>query len=161
VPSTTVQRYVNLLEVSYQLVRVPAYSVNRTKRLMKSPKLYWSDTGLALHLAGESEARGAHLENVVLTDLLAWSATASPRTAVLHWRTSAGAEVDFVLERGRRLLPVEVKASARLSIGDARHLRTFMTEYARAAPAALLLYDGEETFWLDRGVLAAPWHRVI
>jgi uncharacterized protein len=53
IPSTTAQRYLNLLEVSYQLVRVPAYAVNRTKRLMKSPKVFWSDTGLALRLAGK------------------------------------------------------------------------------------------------------------
>ena len=50
---STVQRYLNLLEVSFQLVRLPSYSVNRTKRLVKSSKLYWGDTGLALHLAGE------------------------------------------------------------------------------------------------------------
>jgi len=161
VPSSTVQRYLNLLEVSYQLVRVPAYAVNRTKRLMKSPKLYWSDTGLALHLSGEPAPRGAHLENIILTDLLAWSATASPRTTVLHWRTRAGAEVDFVLERPGKLLPIEIKASTRVRMADARHLRTFMAEYPDTAAAALLLYDGQETFWLDHQVLAAPWHRVV
>lgn len=161
VPSSTVQRYLNLLEVSYQLVRVPAYSVNRTKRLMKSPKLYWSDTGLAMHLAGETAPRGPHLENLVLTDLLAWSATAHPRTSVLHWRTSAGAEVDFVLERAGLLLPIEVKASARPRLADARHLRTFMAEYPELARAGLLLHDGEEVFWLDRQVLAVPWWTVV
>jgi hypothetical protein len=161
VPSSTVQRYLNLLEVSYQLVRVPAYSVNRTKRLMKSAKVYWSDTGLAMHLAGETTPRGVHLENLVGTDLLAWTATASPRTTVLHWRTSAGAEVDFVLERHRQILPVEVKTSKRVGVHDARHLRTFLSEYPQAARAGLLLYDGEDTFWLERDVLATPWHRVI
>ena len=70
---STVQRYLDLLEVSFQLVRLPAYSVNRTKRLVKSPKLYWSDTGLSLHLAGEAQPRGAHLENLVACDLLAWA----------------------------------------------------------------------------------------
>ena len=51
-PQPTVHRYLNLLETSYLLVRLPAYAVNRTKRLIKSPKLYWADTGVALHLAG-------------------------------------------------------------------------------------------------------------
>src|SRR5436305_1866906 len=46
----TVHRHLDLLETSYQLVRLPAYSVNRTKRLLKAPKLYWCDAGLALHL---------------------------------------------------------------------------------------------------------------
>jgi hypothetical protein len=67
----TVHRWLNLLEASYLLLRLPAYAVNRTKRLIKAPKLYWGDTGVALHL-GAGEPGGAHLENVVLQDLLAW-----------------------------------------------------------------------------------------
>jgi len=100
------------------------------------------------------------IENLVLTDLLAWAGAAPGRPSVLHWRTTNGAEVDFVVELPGRLLPIEVKASRRVAHGDARHLRTFLQEYP-AAPGALLLYDGAEVFWIDRGVLAAPWHRVI
>jgi len=159
-PSSTVQRFINLLEVSYQLVRVPGYSVNRTRRLIKAPKVYWSDTGLALHLSAEAAPRGAHLENIVLTELTAWAGAAAERPGVLHWRTAAGAEVDFVVELPDRLLPIEVKASRRVTHADARHLRTFLGDYP-SAPGALLLYDGEEVFWVDRGVLAAPWHKVV
>ena len=68
----TVHRYLNLLETSYLLVQLPGYAVNRTKRLIKSPKLYWGDTGVALYLSGEAKPGGAHLENVVLQDLLVW-----------------------------------------------------------------------------------------
>ena len=71
-PQATVHRYLNLLETSYLLVRLPAYAVNRTKRLIKSPKVYWGDTGVALHLTQEDSPRGAHLENIVLHDLLTW-----------------------------------------------------------------------------------------
>lgn len=77
-PQPTVHRWLNLLEASYQLVRVPAYAANRTKRLIKAPKLYWADTGLALHLSG-AEPAGAHLENLVLGDLLAWRDARSDR----------------------------------------------------------------------------------
>jgi hypothetical protein len=160
-PSSTVQRYLNLLDVSYQLVRVPAYSVNRTRRLVKAPKLYWTDTGLALHLAAETEPRGAHLENLVLTDLLAWAGGVPDRPSILHWRTAGGAEVDFVVELPGRLLPIEIKASTRVRSADARHLRTFLADYPGTAAGALLLYDGDEIFWVERGILAAPWHRVI
>jgi len=159
-PSSTVQRFLNLLEISYQLVRVPGYSVNRTRRLIKSPKIYWSDTGLALHLSAETSPRGAHLENLVLSDLTAWAGAAPGRPNVLHWRTAGGAEVDFVIEMPDRLLPIEVKASRRVTYADARHLRTFLADYPSAS-AALLLYDGAEVFWLERDVLAAPWYRVI
>lgn len=160
-PSSTVQRYLNLLEISYQLVRVPGYSVNRTRRLIKAPKIYWSDTGLAMNLAGEAEPRGAHLENLVLTDLLAWSGAAPGRPQILHWRTSKGAEVDFVIELPDRLLPIEVKAATRLRQSDARHLATFLADYTGEVDGGLLLYGGEDIVWIDRGVLAVPWHRAI
>src|SRR5262249_24427071 len=71
-PRSTVSRWADLMELSYQLVRLPAFSVNRTRRLARSPKIYWSDTAMALHLAAVTEPTGFHLENAVLTDLLAW-----------------------------------------------------------------------------------------
>jgi hypothetical protein len=160
-PQPTVRRYLNLLETSYQLVRLPPYSVNRTKRLIKTPKLFWVDTGLALFLAGEDEPRGAHLESLILADLLAWRDTRIDPPTVLYWRTATGEEVDLVIEWRGRLLPIEVKASSGVRPKDARHLVTFRKEYPDRSGAGLLLYDGEEVFWLDEGVLAVPWWRVI
>jgi uncharacterized protein len=159
-PSSTVQRYMNLLEISYQLVRLPAYHINRTRRMVKSPKAYWTDSGLALHLAGETEPRGAHLENLVLGDLLVWAAVAQPRPQLAHWRTSTGAEVDFVIELPGSLLPIEVKAAARIRPDDARHLKTFLGDY-REATGGLLLYTGDRVVMLDRGIAAAPWYLVL
>lgn len=160
-PQPTVHRYLNLLETSYQLVRLPPYAVNRTKRLIKTPKLYWTDTGLALFLAGEEVPRGPHLENLVLGDLLAWRDSQIDAPTLLYWRTATGEEVDFVIEWRGRLLPIEVKAAATVRPADARHLRTFRREYADRSRAALLLYDGDEVFWLSEGVLAVPWWRVM
>ena len=157
----TVHRYLNLLETSYQLVRLPAYAVNRTKRLIKSPKLYWGDTGVALHLGGSNEPGGAHLENLVLHDLLAWRDARLDRAEVCYWRTAIGEEVDFVIEAGGRLLPIEVKATGRPRLGDATHLRTFRAEYGRKARAGLLLHTGSTLEWLAPDVLAAPWWRVL
>ncbi len=157
----TVHRHLDLLEVSYQLVRVPAYAVNRTKRLIKTPKLYWSDTALALHLAGETEPRGAHLENLVLADMLAWRGSLVDRPELLYWRTSGGEEVDFVVEWRGELLPIEVKATSRARLSDARSLQTFRSEYPSASRAGLLLHAGTETTWLADDVLAAPWWRVL
>ncbi len=150
-------RYLNLLEVSYQAIRLPAFSVNRTRRLIKAPKLYWSDTALALHVAGESEPRGAHLENLVLMDLLAWRDIQARRPEILYWRTATGQEVDFVIETPKRLLPIEVKASARVSPADAKGLEAFLEDYSDLCDGGLLLYGGTETYQLTRRVLAAPW----
>jgi len=157
----TVHRYLNLLETSYLLVRLSAYAVNRTKRLIKSPKLYWGDTGLALHLAGDEEPGGAHLENLVLHDLLAWRDARLDRAEVFYWCTAVGEEVDLVIEAGGRLLPIEIKASDRPRLGDARHLRTFRAEYSKKARAGLLLHTGSTLEWLAPDVLAAPWWRVL
>ena len=103
------------------------------------------DTGLATFLAGETEPRGAHLENLVLTDLVAWrDAQVAPRE-VLYWRTAAGQEVDFVVEHDGELLPIEVKATARPSHGDAANLRAFREEYGECVRGGLLLHTGTDT----------------
>jgi predicted AAA+ superfamily ATPase len=160
-PQPTVHRWLNLLETSYLLVRLPAYAVNRTKRLIKSPKLYWGDTGVALHLAGTPEPEGPHLENLVLHDLLAWRDARLDRAELGYWRTASGEEVDFVIEADGRLLAVEIKASARPRLADTAHLRSFRAEYGRKARTGLLLHTGNTLEWLAPGVLAAPWWRVL
>ena len=157
----TVHRWLNLLETSYLLARIPAYSVNRTKRLIKAPRLYWSDTGLAMHLSQEDEPRGAHLENLVLQDLLVWRDCRSRRAEVLHWRTTTGEEVDFVIEAEGSVLPIEVKATRRPRLRDAAHLSAFGAEYGRAARAGLLLHGGDSVAWITPRVLAAPWWKVL
>lgn len=159
-PQPTVHRWLNLLETSYLLVRLPAYAVNRTKRLIKSPKLYWGDTGLALHLAEAAEPGGAHLENLILQDLLAWRDARLERAEIGYWRTATGEEVDFIIESDGRLLPIEVKASPRPRLQDAAHLRSFRAEYGKKARAGLLLHTGSTVEWLAPDVLAAPWWRV-
>lgn len=155
-----VHRFLNLMEASYQAIRLPAFGINRTRRLIKAPKLYWSDTALALFLAGETEPRGAHLENLVLVDLCAWSDTQARRPEVLYWRTASGIEVDFVVETPRRVLPIEVRASARVTPADARGLEAFLDEYPDLADGGLLLHGGRGVFPLTKRVLAAPWFSV-
>jgi uncharacterized protein len=160
-PQPTVHRHLSLMEVSSQLVRLQAYAVNRNKRIIKTPKLYWSDTGLALFLAGESEPRGAHLENLVLSDLLAWRGSEIEAPEIYYWRTSAGAEVDFIVAWQGRLLPVEVKSARRIHLADCKSLAVFRQEYGKQTLPGLVLYDGTETTWLADGILATPWWRVI
>jgi len=152
-----VHRFLNLMEASYQAIRLAAFAVNRTRRLIKAPQLYWSDTALALFLAGETEPRGPHLENLVLMDLLAWRDVQVRRPEVLYWRTATGLEVDLVVETPTRVLPIEVKAAARVAPADAKGLEVFLNEYPDLTDGALLLHGGAETFPLTRRVLAAPW----
>ncbi|MCU0870628.1 MAG: ATP-binding protein [Burkholderiales bacterium] len=159
-PQPTVHRWLNLLETSYLLVRLPAYAVHRTKRLVKSPKLFWGDTGVALHLAASAPS-GAHIENLVLNDLMAWRDARLDRVELGWWRTTIGEEVDFVVEAGGQLLPIEVKATSNPRIADCAHLRTFRQEYGAKARAGLLLHTGRAVEWLTGDVLAAPWWKVL
>ena len=159
-PQPTVHRWLNLLETSYLLVRLPAYAVNRTKRLIKSPRIFWGDTGVALRL-GATAPEGAHLENLVLHDLVAWRDARVDHVELAYWRTTIGEEVDFVIEAGGKLVPIEVKATSRPGLADCAHLRTFRQEYGRKARAGLLLHTGRTVEWLTPDVLAVPWWRVL
>ena len=161
VPRATAQRYLDLLETSFQLVRLAPFSVNRTKRLIKSPKLYWSDPALAWWLSGAGPVSGAHLENLVLSDLLVWRDGQVPAPEVLFWRTTTDREVDFVIESGDRLLPIEVKAASNPGHSDILGLRTFRDEYPERFAGGLLLHGGSETHWLSDRILGVPWWRVL
>ena len=161
VPRVTAQRYLDLLEASFQLVRLAPFSVNRTKRLIKSPKLYWSDPALAWWLSGAGPASGAHLENLVLIDLLVWRDGQVPAPEVLFWRTTTDREVDFVIESGDRLLPIEVKAASNPGHSDTLGLRTFRDEYPERFAGGLLLHGGSEALWLSDRILGVPWWRVL
>ncbi len=165
-PQSTTHRYLNLLETSYLLVRLPAYAINRTKRLIKSPKLFWGDTGLAMHLAQNSNPEGAHLENLVLCDILAWRDARTAQADIFYWRTRTGEEVDLVIEAGEQLLPIEVKATSLPRISDTYHLRAFRAEYNNSkydnqTTPGLLLHTGTTVEWVAPDVLAAPWWKVI
>ncbi len=162
IPQPTVHRWLNLLEASYQLVRLPAFAQNRTKRLIKSPKAFWADVGLALHLAGNPQPDGHHLENLICQELMAWAALEpSQPPAVMYWRTAAGEEVDFVVEWRNRLLPIEVKTTTRPGRSDCQGLLAFRAEYDDRCSAGLLLHGGTETRWLADGVLAVPWWQAL
>lgn len=164
-PQSTTHRYLNLLETSYQIVRIPAFATSRTKRLVKTTKLYWTDTGLAAQLAGITAAQaggvapetpGALLENLVLNQILAWRETVIPRPEIHYWRTHSGLEVDFVIEQGRRLLPIEVKSAARVRLADTKGLVAFLEEHPKAAPFGIVLYRGSEMTMLTQRIVAVP-----
>jgi predicted AAA+ superfamily ATPase len=159
----TTHRYVNLLEVSFQVRKLAPYAVNPTTRLVKAPKLYWNDSGLAAHLGGFSDASelrndprcGAYLENLLLSEIDAWRECEAPRPEVYYWRTAADVEVDFVVEQKRRLLPIEVKASSRVRTVEARGLEHFLDKHPQAC-WGLLVHAGADLYRLSPRVVAAP-----
>lgn len=157
----TVRNWLTLLELAYQVVRVPAFARTGTGRLVKSPKLYWGDAGLGCHLAGVTTPTGFHFENVVALDLMAWRALERPRPEVMHWRSTKQQEVDFVVERGDQLLGVEVKTSKRVSMSDTDGLRAFAAQHAGRFHGGVILYDGADALRLWDNIVALPWWSVL
>lgn len=163
----TIHRYINLLETTCLAERLPAFSINRTKRLIKAPKFYWLDSGLASHLSGlydteslqESKEKGALFETFILHHLKALSELLVPAARVYYWRTVTGREVDFVIEHGKRLLAIEVKLSSTPKYSDIEGLRLFIQEYPETK-LGILLYDGDEIRWMDKKVVALPWRLI-
>lgn len=152
VATRTVQRYVDILEQSFLLRRLPPYFRNIGKRLVKAPKLYLRDTGLLHHLLNidslaaldSHPIRGASWETFVLEDLLRREAIAFPHSQPHFWRTASGAEVDLLLERGSALHAVEVKTSRATSPHLARGLRAIMEDTGAASATIIDQGEGED-----------------
>ena len=162
-PSTT-HRYIKLLEVSNIIERVPAYSVNRGKRLVKSPKLFFVDPALAVFLSGYYDAAGLtgsrelgqYFETMVYFHLRALCEGMTPKAGLYYWRTVAGREVDFVIEHGRRLLAFEVKHSTNPTAFDIKNLLEFLDAYPETV-RGVLVHAGNQIKWLHSKVVAVPW----
>lgn len=169
VSAPTAKRWLGLLESTFLVHLVGAFAETRTKRLIKAPKLYFGDVGLALHLAGIHDGStldaepnlGAWLECLVANDLLTYRETEPVKPALHHYRTASNQEVDFVLEHGRRLLPIEVKATRHPRVDDARGIEAFCEELGPRAPFGVLLHDGKEAMALSRRCIAAPLGAVL
>ena len=163
--SSTARRYLNLLEVSYQMARIPAYATSKTKRLIKSPKLYATDSGMACHLSGITSASnlasstllGGLFETYILQQLRAFASLLEGGLNVLYWRTVRGEEVDFVVEGPDRLLPIEVKSTRSLGKRDLRGMTAFLEEYSTTTPFGLMIYGGREWIRPARNIVAIPW----
>lgn len=155
----TIRRWLDALERSYMIERVPPYSRNATNRVIQSSKLFFVDSALALVAAREPAPGGQHLETLVANDICVWRDLA-PARAVHHWRIPSGPEVDFVLEEAGRLVPVEIKATSNADGRDARHLNRFILDHSNAVRGVLLTSD-EQVRMISEHVIAAPWWAVI
>ena len=164
VSQPTVHRYLNLLEASFLLHRIPAYAKSRTKRLVKSPKVYWADPALPVFLMGhyeieglrEAREAGAIFENLLLIHLQALGDLLLPAARLYYWRTTSGVEVDFVLEWGRKLVAFETKLTRNPRYRDTKGLVAFLTEYPNCG-TGVLIHCGEEVLRLGENIVAVPW----
>jgi predicted AAA+ superfamily ATPase len=162
----TVKRYLALLETLYLLVTLPPWFENLGKRLAKTPKLYFNDSALLAHLLGIEAAglaaqphlAGPILETFTVMELTKTAPWSRARPALYHFRTSAGREVDVVLENRRReLVAVEVKAAATVQSADFKGIRELQSLVGERLKAGILLHAGKEILPFGPGLWAMPF----
>ena len=161
--SATAARYLHLLEASFLVRRVPPFLGNRSSRLIKAPKLYFTDSGLAAYLAqvqslGPAAAepmRGALLETWVAQNISALVETYLPDAAITYWHEQGRHEVDLVIEAGGRTWAIEVKAASRWSDSDLSGLNAFLDRTPQCV-AGILAYNGRSAVPLGKKLWAIP-----
>lgn len=164
-PVSTLRRYFNILEETFQVFRVAPYHANAGKRVVKTPKAYLSDTGMACHLADADDwptlqrrnQAGAMLETWAAGELRKLIALGPTRTGLYYWRTRDGREVDFVLERGGRVAGLEVKQAARVDQHDVAGLAACRDSLGKNWHMGIILYGGTEVVPIDKMTVAVPF----
>lgn len=162
-PVATLTRYLGLMETSCLVRRLPPYLDNPVSRLVKSPKLFFNDAGLAAHLAGirdispgaDSLMRGALMETYFLQNLVETLSARWPEAALHYWNVQGRHEVDFVIADGSDSLAIEVKASTRWSDSDLAGLRAFLAGAPRCR-GGILAYGGRDSIALGDRLFALP-----
>ncbi len=164
VSQPTLHRYLALLEMSFLYQPLPAWHANLGKRLIKAPKCYLLDSGLASALVGvdapaldDSLHKGALLESFVLGELRRIAAAMSPSPAIHHYRSAGGVEVDFVIERNNGdCVAIELKASQSLGERHFRGLKDLQQALPDRFQCGVVLYGGKEQLRFGERLWALP-----
>lgn len=167
----TVRQWLSVLEASHQVVLLPPHFENFGKRLVKSPKLYFLDPGLASFLTGLHDAEavlhgpmaGPLFETLVVSEWIKAFRHRGEPPALYFWRSHDGLEVDLLIDRDGKLHPVEIKMTATVRPGHAASLRKFLdrTPARRRAPVSLLVADGPDRAAVAPGVKTVSWRGMI
>ena len=161
----TIKTWLSVLEATYQVIVLRPYFANVGKRLVKTPKVYFTDVGTLCYLTGLKDPEhapsgpmgGAIMETAVLSEIVRTLTHRGIDPQVYFWRTMAGTEVDFVVETGAGLIPIEVKLSAtpRPAMGGA--IKTFQGDMESAAMPGYVVHPGDIRLPLGPGVTALPF----
>ncbi len=164
----TAKAWLSVLEASYQVFLLRPYHANVGKRLVKSPKLYMADVGLLCYLTGIRTARqaregplaGAIFETAVVAEVIR-TLTHTGREPLVHfWRTSAGSELDVLVEDAGRLVPTEAKASATPRPAMAASIAAFRRDIGPRAARGYVVHGGDVELPLGPDATAWPFGRL-
>ncbi|MBZ0270765.1 ATP-binding protein [bacterium] len=154
VSGATIRNWLSVLLASYVVFELPPYFANVQKRVIKSPKIYFTEVGLAAFLLGihtseqasRDPLRGNLYENLVIADIVKSALNKGIRPEVYFFRDSRGNEVDLIVRENRRLTPVEIKSAATFSRDFVKGLDWFGALGVKRARSGVVLYNGEPSF---------------
>ncbi|MBW2030014.1 MAG: ATP-binding protein [Deltaproteobacteria bacterium] len=161
----TTKAWLSLLEATHQVIVLRPYFANVGKRLVKTPKVYFNDVGTLCFLAGLKDPKhaasgpmgGAIMETAVVSEIVKALTHRGIRSNVFFWRTMAGTEVDFVVETGGKIVPIEVKLSATPRPAMASAINTFQKDFGDRAMPGYVVHPGDIMLPLGPGVTALPF----
>lgn len=151
---TTIRSWLSVLKASYVVFELPPYFENIHKRVIKSPKIYFTDVGLAAFLLGihtkeqasRDPLRGNLYENLVIADIMKAALNKGIRPEMYFFRDSHGNEIDLLIREKGMLLPVEIKSAATFSTDFVKKIEWFQTLGVRRVLPGAVLYNGEQRF---------------
>ncbi len=163
----TINRYTDILEQTFLIRKLPPYFANIGKRIVKSPKVYFRDTGLLHYFLGIHEskslqvhpARGTSWEGFVIEQVISVFQLLSPGCQAFYWRTAAGVEVDLLVKRGERLIPLEIKLHSSPSVRDVSGLVSCMKDLK--LDSGYVLYPGGEDYSIGQGITVLSTKKLL
>jgi len=165
----TAKAWLSVLEATWQVVVLRPYFANVGKRLVKTPKIYFTDTGTLCHLAGLTDPThaaagplgGTIFESAVLSEIVKGFVHRGQQPRVWFWRTSIGVEVDFLVEHAGRLVPIEVKLTSTPRPPAAAGIAAVRRDLGQRVADGFVVHGGEHELSLGEGVLALPLRRFL
>jgi predicted AAA+ superfamily ATPase len=163
----TVNRYVDILEQTFLVRKLPPYFANIGKRLVKSPKLYFRDSGLLHFFLGihspsildTHPARGMSWEAFIIDQLISVFQQAQPGRQPYFWRTSQGHEIDLLVDLGTKQVPFEIKLHSSPTAQDAATLRQCMRDLNLSR--GFLIHSGRQNYSLGNGIMALSAQQIL
>ncbi len=163
----TVRSWLSILETSYIIFRLQPHHRNFRKRLVKSSKLYFNDTGLAARLLGIENKRqlathplrGLLFENWCVTELMKGRFNRGLTSNLFFWRDNKGLEIDVIADRGNLLFPVEIKSGATIASDWMDNLQKWLKLAGENAEEAWIIYGGDKG-QRRKHATVLPWHGI-
>lgn len=163
----TVQNWLSILETSFILYRLNPYYRNFNKRITKSPKLYFYDTGLACSLLRINDQtslatyyqKGALFENLVVNEISKNYYNRGKRPPIYYWRDSKNNEIDIILDLGGKIIPLEIKSSETLHSNYFKTIQWFYKNIEFPIEKSLVIYGGAQDWETEIGMLLS-WRRL-